>query len=269
VLDSGALQVSAGPSSQSADSDILNIELLQRALADNRLRVFPIEFDGQRYWIKRLTKNVENPISALAYRFRSWISGKGEEALGTHEVESLAALRRHGFLTPDVVFRNAHYIVLTDLGPSLESVLTQTPPEQRAPIVSKAGEALRTLHNAGRWHGAARTHNMTLSGDRIGFIDLENTVDSWLPFYMRKVWDLWQLGHSAAFFAPHVPLAETALRAYGPGTVRKFLYSVAVLFFGTYASLYPFRNTGKREIRQIHALMRAIYRAPRKAPADI
>ena len=110
---------------------------------------------------------------------------------------------------------------------------------------------------------------MTLIGDRIGFIDLENCVDSWLPPFMRRVWDLWQLGHSAAFFHPHVPLAETALRAYGPSGPRKFLYSVAVLFFGTYAALYPFRNMGKREIRQIHALMRAIYRAPRKDPAAI
>ncbi len=245
------------------------MELLRQEIADNQLRVFSIELEGRRYWVKRLHKNLQNPLSTLAYRVRSWISGKDDEALGNHEARSLSALRQHGFLTPDVVFRDAHYIVLSDLGPSLEAVLFETPSEQRAAIVHQAGETLRKLHDAGRWHGAARIHNMTLYEGRIGFIDLENTVDNWLPPFMRRVWDAWQLGHSAAFFDPHVALAETALCAYGPGGVRNFLYSVAVLFFGTYAAFYPFRNTGKREIRQIYAMMRAIYRAPRKEPGAI
>ena len=36
-----------------------------------------------------------------------------------------------------------------------------------------------------------------------------------------------------------------------------------------YVALYPFRNGRKREIRQGHACIRAVYRAPRKAPAAI
>jgi len=269
VSDTGSLQRTAGSVPAQPNPGILDVELLQRGLAENPLRVFPIECDGRRYWVKRLSKNLDNPLSRLAYRLRSRLSGKGEEALGEHEVESLTALRRHGFLTPEVVFRNQYCLVLSDLGPSLETVLTLAPPEERAPVVRQAAEAVRRLHDSGRWHGAARLHNMTLYRGQIGFIDLENTVENWLPPFMRRVWDTWQLGHSAAFFQPNVVLAETALRAYGPGGVRKFLYAVAVLFFGTYAALYPFRNTGKREIRQIHALMRAIYRAPRKVPDAI
>ncbi len=247
----------------------LDTDLIERALVQNRLRVFPLEAHGRRYWVKRLRKTLHNPVSAAAYRFRTWMSGKGDDALGEHEVASLAALRRHGFLTPNLVLREPHYLVLSDLGPSLEAVLAQTQVDKRAPLVRKAAEALRQLHDAGRWHGAARISNLTLCGERIGFIDLENTVGNWLPPFMRRVWDLWQLGHSAAFFEPAVPLAETALRTYGPGGPRKFLLSVAVLFFGTYAALYPLRNSGKREIRQIHALMRAIYRAPRRPAGNI
>lgn len=68
--------------------------------------------------------------------------------------------------------------------------------------------------------------------------------------------------------AARAPLAEAALRAYGPGVVRRALYALTVLFFDTYAALYPFRNIGKREIRQTHACIRAIHRAPRKRPGE-
>jgi len=167
------------------------------------------------------------------------------------------------------VFRNANYVVLSDIGPSLETVLTLASPDDRIAVVRKAAETLRRLHDAGRWHGAARTHNMTLYEDQIGFIDLENTVENWMPLLMRQGWDLYQLGQSAAFFEPGVSHAEAAMRAYGPGRVRKLLYAAAVSLFGTYVALYPFRNGRKREIRQGHACIRAVYRAPRKAPAAI
>lgn len=257
-----------GPVGNTADNTpaTIDIERLIDSFLCNPHRVFPIEYDGRRLWVKRIRKNLPNPFSALIYHAARKITGRDDLAQANHEIESLKALRRHGFVTPDVVFRNPYYLVLTDVGPSLETAILQADEPERLRIARRAGQALRTLHDAGRWHGAARVHNMTLAGDQIGFIDLENTVENWLPLFLRKCWDLWQLGHSAAFFAPHVPMAEAALRAYGAGAVRKTLYSLAVLFFGSYAALYPFRNIGKREIRQTHACIRAIYRAPRKLP---
>lgn len=259
----------AGASPAAAGPDSLNVQLLQRALADSRHRVFPVEFAGRRYWVKRSRKTLPNVVGRLLHRLTQLVSRKDPDALALHEVRCLDKLRGAGFLTPDVVFRDAHYVVLSDIGPSLEAVLTRASPQDRAAIVRRAAEALRALHDAGRWHGAARTHNMTLHGDRIGFIDLENTVENWMPRLMRQGWDLYQLGQSAAFFEPHVALAETAMRAYGPGRVRKLLYCVAVSLFGPYVALYPFRNGRKREIRQGHACIRAIYRAPRKTPPTI
>jgi hypothetical protein len=243
------------------------IERLAAGFRQTPHRVFPIEHDGRRLWVKRIAKNLPNPAAALIYKAAGKITGRNAQTQADHEIKSLAALRRHGFITPEVVFRNSDYFVLSDVGPSLEAVITLGGEAERLRTARLAGEALRALHDAGRWHGAARLHNMTLAEPgRIGFIDLENTVDTWLPLFLRKCWDVWQLGHSAAFFEPNVAMAESALRAYGPGAVRKTLYGLAVLFFGTYAALYPFRNSGKREIRQTHACLRAIYRAPRKLP---
>lgn len=245
----------------------IDIERLAAAFRQNPHRVFPIDHDGRRLWVKRISKNLPNPAAALIYKAAGTLTGRNAQTQADHEIESLAALRRHGFITPDVVFRNPYYFVLSDVGPSLEAVITLGEEAGRLRVARLAGQALRALHDAGRWHGAARLHNMTLAEpERIGFIDLENTVDTWLPLFLRKCWDVWQLGHSAAFFEPNVAMAESALCAYGPGAVRKTLYALAVLFFGTYAALYPFRNSGKREIRQTHACLRAIYRASRKSP---
>jgi hypothetical protein len=245
----------------------LDIERLVTSFLHNPQRVFPIEWEGRRLWVKRIRKNLPNPVAALIYHAARRLRGRSEIDQASHEIEALLALKRHGFVTPDVVFRNPHYFVLSDIGPSLETVLTLAErPDERLRVAGLAGQALRALHDAGRWHGAARIHNMTLSGERIGFIDLENTVDSWLPLPLRKLWDLWQLGHSAAFFAPSVPLAEAALRAYGDNGVRRSLQAAAWLFVGTYLLLRPFRNGGKREIRQTVGCMEAIYRLRRKSP---
>jgi hypothetical protein len=264
LREPGLIERSAQPFPAAGSADLLNIESLVSGLKDSRLRVFPIEVDGRKYWVKRIRKNLPNPVGKLLHRLTRWVAGKDPDALASHEIESLNKLRSCGFLTPEVVFRNQHYVVLSDLGPSLEAVLTLASRDDRFAVLCKAGEALRKLHDAGRWHGAARTHNMTLLGEQIGFIDLENTVENWMPLLMRQGWDLYQLGQSAAFFEPQVPLAEAALRAYGPGRVRKLLYAAAVLLFGPYVVLYPFRNGRKREIRQGHACVRAIYRAPRE-----
>lgn len=264
MREPGLFERSTQPFPVSGGADLLNIELLASGFADNRLRVFPIEVDGRKYWVKRIRKNLPNPVGKLLHQLTKLVARKDFDALASHEIQSLNKLRRCGFLTPQIVFRNEHYLVLSDIGPSLEAVLTLASREDRFAVIAKAAETLRKLHDAGRWHGAARTHNMTLCGDRIGFIDLENTVENWLPLALRQGWDLYQLGQSAAFFEPHVPLAETAMRAYGPGRVRKILYAAAVMLFGPYVALYPFRNGRKREIRQGHACIRAIYRAPRK-----
>lgn len=238
----------------------MDIEKLARAFLDNRQRVFPLEIDGERVWVKRTAKNLPNRAAWLIYQAVSKITGRTRQSQTHHEIACLAALRRHGFRTPDVLFQNGYYIVLSDIGPSLEIAIRGADLAERRRIVRKAGEALRRLHDAGRWHGAARLHNMTLSGEEIGFIDLENTVENWLPLAGRKFWDLWQLGHSAAFFEPNVALAEEALRAYGPSPVRRALWLAAAALAGPYLLMKPFRNSRIRELRQSHACMGAIYR---------
>lgn len=249
------------------EESTLDIERLVTSFLHNPHRVFPIAWDGRRLWVKRIRKNLPNPVAALIYHAVRRLRGTSEIDQADHEIEALLTLKRHGFITPDVVFRNPHYFVLSDIGPSLEAVLMAAEqPAERLRVVRLAGQALRRLHDADRWHGAARVHNMTLSGDQIGFIDLENTVDSWLPLPLRKFWDLWQLGHSAAFFEPSVPLAEAALRAYGDNAVRRSLRATAWLCVGTYLLLRPFRNGSKREIRQTVGCMEAIYRLGRKSP---
>jgi len=220
----------------------IDIERLAASFIGNPHRVFPIEFEGRRFWVKRITKNLPNPVAALIYHAVRKLTGKIAVEQADHEILSLNALRRHGFITPDVVFRNSHYFVLSDIGQSLEAEITLADRAGRERILRLAGEALRKLHDAGRWHGAARVHNMTLSGGQIGFIDLENTVENWMPLPLRKFWDLWQLGHSAAFFEPGAELAETALRAYGDGAARKSLQVCAYALIGPYLLLRPFRN---------------------------
>jgi tRNA A-37 threonylcarbamoyl transferase component Bud32 len=235
---------------------LVDIEELVASCDDTHHRVFPIEVDGQRYWVKRAAKNFPNPVAWLLGSVSRRVASAGT----AHEIKALAALRKRGFQAPAVVFSNSGYMVLSDLGPALNRLIRDAAAPEANRLAREAGGTLRRLHDAGGWHGSARLHNMTESGGEIGFIDLENTVAFWLPGPVLRAWDLWQLCVSVTVFDDdNSTKTASCLRGYGNGAVLRGLWMVSALLAGPYFLLKPFQPWLKREIRQIVMTIHAIF----------
>jgi tRNA A-37 threonylcarbamoyl transferase component Bud32 len=233
----------------------VDIEELVASHSDTQHRAFPVEIDGQRYWVKRAAKNFPNPVAWLLGGISRRIASAGT----THEIKALAALRERGFQAPAVVFSNPDYMVLSDLGPALDNLMRRATAPEANRIARAAGDTLRRLHDADGWHGSARLHNRTENGGKIGFIDLENTVAFWLPGPVLRAWDLWQLCASVTVFDEDGTKTANCLRGYGNGAVFRGLWMVSALLVGPYFLLKPFRRWLKREIRQIVMTVHAIF----------
>lgn len=220
-----------------------------------RGRVFPIEADGTRYWVKFARKNYPNLLAKILGGFARHVGSASVQ----HEIDALNALRRRGMKTPDVVFSNQYYFVLTDIGPTIFELLKTASAQEGRRISLETGKAIRQLHHAGGWHGGARIYNMTMQNGEIGFIDLENTVDTWLPLGGRRLWDVWQLAHSLGYFDPEGYLGAAALVGYGPGWANWDLQLLAKIFIGLYLVLKPFQRHLKAELSQAIAVFRAVF----------
>lgn len=243
--------------------DDAELDRLVATHPDNGHRVFVAQIDGRRVFVKQVEKDFPN-------RTAKWISGAVDHLTGRahltpldQETMRIAALKASGFTVPDIVARTDRYLVLSDIGPNLETLVALAGPSERERLLREAAATLRRLHDCGGWHGAAVLRNITQAGSGIGFLDLENRVDAFMPLRVRQVWDLWSLGHAAALFDDTGGFTATALRAYGEGAVRTWLWCFTAVFVGTYVTLKPFQPLKKRELRQTIGCMGGIFAAGR------
>lgn len=90
------------------------------------------------------------------------------------ERRRLAELERHGAHVPTVLGEGKDTLLLTDLGNTLASQLRQCQDHaRRDTMVTHAARALAEVHRRGTYLGQAFPRNITLAGDRVGFIDFE------------------------------------------------------------------------------------------------
>jgi len=203
-------------------------------------RIFPVTVEGKRYWVKR------------AHR-----SGRRFVAL-RDEVLAIAAVRRRGVLVPSVAHQTDAYIVVTDLGETLQRHLESANMEERMRCAQMAGDVLHDLHRQCGWHGNAALRNLMFAGDRIGMIDFENSAHRWMPLTGRQVFDAWQVIHSLAQFDEREALIGAFLERYRPARrvlawLRRMAWALSPLLL-----LAPFARFLKRDFRQGVYGLRAI-----------
>ena len=195
-------------------------------------RIFPVTVDGERYWVKR------------AHR-----SGKRSAGL-RDEVLAMAAVSRRGVRVPQLVHETDAYIVVSDLGETLQRHLESADAGERMRCALMVGDVLRDLHRQGGWHGNAALRNLMFGGGRIGMIDFENAAHRWLSLTGRQAFDAWQVIHSLAQFDDRDALIGAFLERYRPAPrvlawLRRMAWALSPLLL-----LEPFARYLKRDFRQ-------------------
>jgi tRNA A-37 threonylcarbamoyl transferase component Bud32 len=194
-------------------------------------RLFPVALDGANYWIKR--------------------AHRGHASELRNEVRAMAAVARRGVLVPTVVHATDVYIVMTDLGETLQRHLERADAQERQRCALLAADALRGLHAHAGWHGNAALRNLMFSNGRIGMIDFESAAHRWLTLNGCQAFDAWQAIHSLAQFDERDTLIRAFLERYRPSPqVRRLLRLMAWALSPAYLLLVPFTDYLKRDFRQ-------------------
>ena len=205
-------------------------------------RVFAVTLDGERYWIKRSRKNYKNLYQIVLHPNLSALRD---------ETRAMRSLRQKGMLVPAVVHESADFIVLTDVGESLQRCLELADESSRMRYVLQVADLLSELHGRKAWHGNAALRNFTTKNGRLGMIDFENTAHRSLTLNLRQAFDIWQVLHSIANFDERKALVQAFLARYRP-TSRSLLY-LRLIAWGlspVYLVLAPFSGLLKRDIGQ-------------------
>ncbi len=172
------------------------------------VRVIEQNHEGQRIWVKQavgskskawhrvqaaFSKVIRNPM------LRPTVLQCGRSGLR----EEAARIRRFyeaGFHVPQILDQCEQYIVLSDLGGTLERHLKNLRRdgklEECKPLLLSAVRELARLHKAGLVHGRPHVKDLVYSADnggRIGFLDLEEDPQAVMPFDCACSRDIWLL----------------------------------------------------------------------------
>ncbi len=168
----------------------------------NPARVRPEVWRGCPIWIKKavppkatIFHNFQRFFSPLipVAAFRPTVSSGGAAGL-RHEAARISVLQAAGFRVPEVLAISADWIVLSDIGVTVDRFLNSqeslTPHLVRETVQACARELAR-LHLAGLCHGRAKLNDFIYAPDgRIGFIDFEEDVSALPPgaVQSREIW---------------------------------------------------------------------------------
>lgn len=227
----------AGPSPQATQA-------LLRLLAQSAdARISRAGLEGRTVWIKRfdaeprpLAKRMHaalSPFLPASFRASPELAPAGYVE---REARKLAAFRDAGFLSPQIVHRDAGVLVLSDVAPIAEHELARLAAagdgKGHDALLVKAAGALGRAHAHGLCHGRPHPRDMFIQGGEWGFLDFEEEPEAVMPLRFAQARDVWllfmQLAHCAQ--ASNTPArAFAAYRAVAPAETVAALRRVVAL----------------------------------------
>lgn len=126
---------------------------------------------GSRRWRLRALDLVVRALGLTALRPPPHPVGGEASAI---ELRRLSELSARGVRVPRVLAQDTCCLVLSDLGPTLASVLRESDPDTAARWFSLAAAEIARIHSAGAYLGQPQARNMAIDGQgHIGFLDFE------------------------------------------------------------------------------------------------
>lgn len=151
----------------------------------NSSEIFSIEFENQKYWVKKARQTKPNKIQSLFYKFLPFellipsLEKSAKEAL-EHETAKLELFRNNGINAPKVVYKCDEFFILEDVGVAIHTLIRHQSitQEQMYFYIDKVLEHLATIHKKNLFHGGAQTRNFTYKNENVFAIDLEESFSS-------------------------------------------------------------------------------------------
>lgn len=240
--------------------------------ATARERVFSLEFEGRKLWVKR-PGLPRLRSSVLMQRCLALLTGlamlkparQSAGRAGLHaEAEALHKLSADGWPVPPVLALNDEWLLLGDAGQSVESLLgRETDAAERRVLIEACADLLSRLHAGGHWHGGAQIRNFSWADGKPGLLDLEDHDLPGMTLAQRQARDLLLFLYSLTRYdrdsaAPLLtPLAQKLVQAASAET-RAELARLHRRIGWVIRLAKPFAAKAGRDIRQALAAEAAL-----------
>jgi tRNA A-37 threonylcarbamoyl transferase component Bud32 len=160
-------------------------EIACKQMLSNKNEIFSIEFENQKYWVKKARATTPNTIQKFFYKFLPFellipsLAKSAKEAL-EYETEKLKLFRSKGINTPEVVYVCDDFFILEDAGVAVHALIREKKISQKQMYyyIDKVIELLAEIHNKNQFHGGAQTRNFTYKEGDVFAIDLEESFSS-------------------------------------------------------------------------------------------
>jgi len=160
----------------------LNIFIDETIKKNPQKKIFNIEYDNKKIWVKRAGKTGSNLLHHAAYKITKQpilipVENKTPHETLIYESSKLQKLYHLSIPVPKVINITDDYFVMEDCGHVLRYLIKNDLVCNIEDVSIKIIKKIASLHNKGVYHGASQIKNIVYKDDEIFFIDFEESFN--------------------------------------------------------------------------------------------
>lgn len=207
-------------------------------------RVFSFEFDGQKFWLKRIEETIEGSFLTKIFKPNPYKSFAAE-------IKKLEILNEANAPAPKLVLKSDDFFIIEDVGEPISQLLKYSNDENfKHEILLKAARALAGLHALNFAHGRPALRDIAIKNDEIKFLDFESKFFS-NDLELRKCRDLLVFIHELYRQKISNELVREVINEYlaaGGAQIYARSLQLIVKFKPLYYLLKPFKPLNKKDL---------------------
>lgn len=171
-------------------------ELVTKENKRNSAEVFPFEYKGEKYWVKKERATKSNIFHKFFYKLSNIdilvpVEDKSSKEAMLFEINKINKFNNEGIPTSKIVGVGKDFFVMSDMGIPLYKLLKKSKNKEELYIyIDKIILALSSLHSKGFYHGGAQSRNFTYLDDKISIIDFEDSFKKDISLKVLQLRDL-------------------------------------------------------------------------------
>ena len=223
-----------------------NLKQYVNEILENRSdeRVFSFEFDGQKFWLKRIEKSIKGGFLTKIFKPNPYKSFAAE-------IKKLEILNEAKAPAPKLMLKSDEFFVIEDVGEPISQLIKYSNDEKfKHEILLKAARALAGLHALNFAHGRPALRDIAIKNDEIKFLDFESKFFS-KDLELQKSRDL--LIFIDELFRSKISneLVKEVVNEYistGGAQIYSHSLQLIVKFKPLYLLLKPFKSLNKKDL---------------------
>lgn len=171
-------------------------ELVTKENKKNLAEVFPFEYKGEKYWVKKARATKSNVFHKIFYKISSIdllvpVEDKNAKDAMLFEVNKIKKFTQEGILTSSVVGVGNDFFVMSNAGTPIYKLLKKSKTEEELyEYIDKIILLLSSIHSKGLFHGGAQSRNFTYLNQKVGVIDFEDSFKNSVSLETLQLRDL-------------------------------------------------------------------------------